>query len=114
MRKLLAVPMSAAALAAALAGWPAGSAHAQDGARLAAQLCAACHGAHGRSESPMFPRLNAQTKEYLSAQLKGFREHARGETDARAYMHVNGRRARFISESAASAEGESEGGRRLS
>jgi cytochrome c553 len=34
----------------------------------------------------MFPRLNAQTAEYLTAQLKGFREHARGETDARSYM----------------------------
>ncbi|KVE43843.1 c-type cytochrome [Burkholderia sp. BDU5] len=86
MKKLLALPIWVAALAAALGGWPADSAHAQNGARLAAQLCAACHGAHGRSESPMFPRLNAQTNEYLTAQLKGFREHARGETDARAYM----------------------------
>jgi len=62
------------------------SAHAADGAKLAAQLCAACHGVHGRSESPMFPRLDGQTSEYIQAQLKGFREHARGETDARAYM----------------------------
>jgi cytochrome c553 len=61
-------------------------AHAADGGQLAAQLCAACHGAHGRSESPMFPRLDGQTSEYIQAQLKGFREHARGETDARAYM----------------------------
>ncbi|WP_254609837.1 c-type cytochrome [Burkholderia lata] len=60
--------------------------HAEDGARLAAQLCAACHGVHGHSESPIFPRLSAQTPEYLTAQLKGFREHARGETDARSYM----------------------------
>lgn len=62
------------------------SANAADGAKLAAQLCAACHGVHGRSESPMFPRLDGQTSEYVQAQLKGFREHARGETDARAYM----------------------------
>jgi len=62
------------------------SANAADGARLAAQLCAACHGVHGHSESPMFPRLDGQTSEYIQAQLKGFREHARGETDARAYM----------------------------
>ncbi|CAE6894590.1 hypothetical protein R69749_07802 [Paraburkholderia domus] len=34
----------------------------------------------------MFPRLNAQIPEYLVAQLKGFRKHARGETDARSYM----------------------------
>jgi len=57
-----------------------------DGANLAAQLCAACHGVHGRSKSPMFPRLDGQTSEYIQAQLKGFRQHERGETDARAYM----------------------------
>lgn len=34
----------------------------------------------------MFSRLNARTPEYLVAQLKGFREHARGETDAHSYM----------------------------
>lgn len=62
------------------------AARAQDGARLAAQLCSACHGVHGDSQSPMFPRLNAQTHEYLVAQLKGFRQHVRGETDARSYM----------------------------
>jgi len=61
-------------------------AYAADSAKLAAQLCAACHGVHGRSESPMFPRLDGQTSEYIQAQLKGFREHARAETDARAYM----------------------------
>ncbi|MFT9639954.1 c-type cytochrome, partial [Alcaligenes phenolicus] len=31
-------------------------------------------------------RLNAQTSEYIEAQLKGFREHARGENAARDYM----------------------------
>ncbi|AJG23584.1 Cytochrome c4 [Cupriavidus basilensis] len=61
-------------------------AYGEDGAKLAAQLCATCHGIHGRSESPMFPRLDAQTPEYLEAQLKGFREHARGETEARSFM----------------------------
>lgn len=61
-------------------------ARAEDGGRLAAQLCAACHGVHGNSQSPIFPRLNGQTHEYLVAQLKGFREHVRGESDARSYM----------------------------
>lgn len=61
-------------------------AHAQDGARLANQLCVACHGVHGDSKSPMFPKLNAQTDDYLVAQLKGFRQRVRGESDARAYM----------------------------
>lgn len=50
------------------------------------QICSGCHGAGGRSESPMFPKLNAQTSEYIEAQLKGFREHARGENSARDYM----------------------------
>lgn len=71
---------------AGMTGGGATAARAQDGARLAAQLCSACHGVHGDSQSPMFPRLNAQTHEYLVAQLKGFRQHVRGETDARSYM----------------------------
>ena len=61
-------------------------AHAEDGAGLARQLCATCHGADGRSESPRFPRLAGQTPEYLQAQLKGFRDHERGESDARSHM----------------------------
>ncbi len=71
-------------LMAALGGAPA--AHAKDGEKLAAQLCASCHGAHGKSESPMFPRLDAQVPHYLEAQLKGFRNRGRGETDAQAFM----------------------------
>ncbi len=34
----------------------------------------------------MFPKLNAQTPEYIEAQLTGFRNHARGESTARDYM----------------------------
>ncbi len=88
LMKLLRLPMPLAPVVGALAilvGMPS-TARAEDGARLAGQLCAACHGVHGHSESPIFPRLSAQTPEYLTAQLKGFREHARGETDARSYM----------------------------
>jgi cytochrome c553 len=72
-------------LACSLALWTS-TALAQDGARLASQLCVACHGVHGDSKSPMFPKLNAQTADYLVAQLKGFRQHVRGESDARSYM----------------------------
>lgn len=61
-------------------------ASAQDGARLASQLCVACHGVHGDSQSPMFPKLNGQTRDYLVAQLKGFGQHQRSESDARSYM----------------------------
>ncbi|MGF6597365.1 cbb3-type cytochrome c oxidase subunit III [Paraburkholderia sp. GAS448] len=87
MKKIFAPRMSAVALlaAAGIALIPALT-HAEDGARIAGQICSGCHGVHGRSESPMFPKLNAQTPEYIEAQLKGFREHARGETAARDYM----------------------------
>jgi cbb3-type cytochrome c oxidase subunit III len=79
------MPAIALLAAAGIALVPALS-QAQDGARIAGQLCSGCHGVGGRSESPMFPKLNTQTAEYLEAQLKGFREHARGESAARDYM----------------------------
>ncbi|RQR34993.1 cytochrome c4 [Burkholderia sp. Bp9143] len=75
-----------ALLAAAGLTWTSAFAQSQDGARIAMQICSGCHGVGGRSESPMFPKLNAQTPEYIEAQLKGFREHARGENTARDYM----------------------------
>lgn len=71
--------------AAGLTSTPA-LAQSEDGARIAMQICSGCHGVGGRSESPMFPKLNAQTPEYIEAQLKGFRDHARGENTARDYM----------------------------
>ncbi|CAJ0795268.1 Cytochrome c-552 [Ralstonia psammae] len=71
--------------ALAMIGWS-DMVGAQDGERLAAQLCSSCHGAHGKSEAPMFPRLDAQVPQYLEAQLKGFRNRGRGETDAQAFM----------------------------
>ncbi|MFP3891169.1 c-type cytochrome [uncultured Ralstonia sp.] len=76
----------AALMAMAAAGWSTTTAGAQDGEKLAAQLCSSCHGVHGKSESPMFPRLDAQVPHYLEAQLKGFRNRGRGETDAQAFM----------------------------
>jgi cbb3-type cytochrome c oxidase subunit III len=87
MKKIFAPRMSAVALlaVAGIALIPALT-QAEDGARIAGQICSGCHGVHGRSESPMFPKLNAQTPEYIEAQLKGFHEHARGETAARDYM----------------------------
>jgi cytochrome c553 len=76
----------AALMAMAAAGWSTTTAGAQDGEKLAAQLCSSCHGVHGKSESPMFPRLDAQVPHYLEAQLKGVRNRGRGETDAQAFM----------------------------
>jgi cytochrome c553 len=50
------------------------------------QTCATCHGANGRSVSPTFPNLAAQTPAYLEAQLKAFKEQTRSDPDAQAYM----------------------------
>lgn len=39
--------------------------------------CAACHGADGRGTTPLFPNLNGQKPEYLTVQLKAFRDGKR-------------------------------------
>jgi len=49
-------------------------------------VCAACHGAEGRSTSATFPNLAAQQPLYTIAQLKDFRGQVRSETDVQAYM----------------------------
>jgi len=54
--------------------------------RLATQTCAACHGPHGISTSPAFPHLGGQQSVYIEAQLKGFKDHSRGDPGAQAYM----------------------------
>ena len=53
---------------------------------LAATVCSTCHGTGGRSTSPTFPNLAAQTAPYLEAQLKAFRDQTRADPDAQAYM----------------------------
>jgi cbb3-type cytochrome c oxidase subunit III len=53
---------------------------------LAHTTCAYCHGASGRSISPMFPNLAAQTAPYLQAQLRAFRDQSRADPDALTYM----------------------------
>jgi cytochrome c553 len=52
----------------------------------AVQTCGTCHGINGRSVSPTFPNLAAQTAPYLEAQLKAFKEQTRADPDAQAYM----------------------------
>src|ERR1700680_375026 len=54
--------------------------------QLAATTCAGCHGVGGRSTSPTFPNLAAQTAPYLQAQLHAFRDQTRADPDALAYM----------------------------
>jgi cytochrome c553 len=54
--------------------------------QLAVTTCATCHGAGGRSTSPAFPALAAQTAPYLQGQLQAFRDQTRADPDAIAYM----------------------------
>jgi cytochrome c553 len=42
--------------------------------------CALCHGLEGESASPVFPRLAAQHPEYMTKQLKDFRDGRRKAT----------------------------------
>lgn len=50
------------------------------------QTCGACHGVHGRSVSPTFPNLAAQTAPYIELQLHAFKDQTRADPDAQAYM----------------------------
>jgi cytochrome c553 len=50
------------------------------------QACGTCHGTNGRSVSPTFPNLAAQTAPYIEAQLKAFKDQTRADPDAQAYM----------------------------
>lgn len=50
------------------------------------KVCQNCHGPNGNSVSATFPRLNGQQADYLTAQLKNFRDHSRNDPHAMAYM----------------------------
>ncbi|MDP9083287.1 MAG: cytochrome c4 [Pseudomonadota bacterium] len=50
------------------------------------ETCAACHGGNGRSVSPTFPNLAAQTAPYIELQLHAFKDQTRADPDAQAYM----------------------------
>jgi cytochrome c553 len=58
----------------------------KDAGRVAAEICASCHGPGGVSTSPAFPRLAGQNPEYLTAQLKAFRDRTRADPMAQAFM----------------------------
>jgi cytochrome c553 len=65
---------------------PSLSAQQKDAGRVAAEVCASCHGPRGDSASPAFPRLAGQKPEYIAAQLKAFRDRTRGDPMAQAFM----------------------------
>ena len=54
--------------------------------QLAETTCVNCHGVSGRSISPTFPNLAAQTVPYLEAQLRAFRDQTRADPDALSFM----------------------------
>jgi cytochrome c553 len=54
--------------------------------KIAASICAACHGLAGNSTSPLFPKLAGQNEAYLATQLRAFKAKTRGEQDAHDYM----------------------------
>jgi cytochrome c553 len=54
--------------------------------RLAIGTCGSCHGPHGNSQLPKYPRLAGQNEHYLAAQLRAFRGQTRGDPDAIGYM----------------------------
>jgi cytochrome c553 len=53
---------------------------------LAVQVCAACHGVNGQSNSPMVPNLAGQQKDYLVNQLQDYRDHTRSNKYGVQYM----------------------------
>ncbi len=57
-----------------------------DTTMLVSNACSKCHGAAGISISPLFPDLAGQQKSYIEAQLRLFRERARSDPHARAFM----------------------------
>ena len=50
------------------------------------ETCSTCHGVNGRSVSPTFPNLAAQTAPYIELQLHAFKDQTRADPDAQAYM----------------------------
>lgn len=58
----------------------------EDAAKIAEQICASCHGPGGASTSPIYPVLAGQHEEYLTAQLRAFKERTRSDPEAHNYM----------------------------
>jgi cytochrome c553 len=85
MRTDVIVPISLMTMAIACMA-PSLQAQEADAGRLAAQVCASCHGPKGDSISPAFPKIAGQRAEYLESQLKAFRDRTRADPMAQAFM----------------------------
>lgn len=53
-----------------------------------AQMCAACHGETGNTETPIYPKLAGQNKAYLEMTLKAYRDQSRKGVQAEAMYGV--------------------------
>jgi cytochrome c553 len=64
-------------IAAAALAFGAGAADVEAGKKKAAEVCAACHGADGNSQSPDFPRIAGQHADYLRKAIRDYKTGAR-------------------------------------
>jgi cytochrome c553 len=55
-------------------------------AKVAVELCSACHGPGGNSISPTFPKLAGQQQMYLAGQIRAFKARSRSDPEAHDYM----------------------------
>jgi cytochrome c553 len=78
------IPAAATAIFCALVGMP-GHAADRSLSGIVDGRCALCHGPEGESATAIYPRLAAQHPEYLSKQLKDFRD-GRRKSDTMAEM----------------------------
>jgi cytochrome c553 len=60
-----------------LASMPAGAADVQAAKKVVGEVCQACHGADGNSQSPDFPKLAGQHPDYLAKALRDYKSGAR-------------------------------------
>ena len=88
-RRIVSIPAALALVAltvAACGGTRPESGSADSTVAGTVHVCSSCHGPDGRSISPTFPRLAAQQKDYLVAQLQAFRDKTRADPHAQTYM----------------------------
>lgn len=84
--RFTAIALGASVFCAAAFGADAAADAQQAAVKSAVQTCSTCHGPNGRSVSPTFPNLAAQTAPYIEGQLKAFKDQSRADPDAQAYM----------------------------
>ena len=84
--RITAIALGASLLCSAALGADVAADAQQAAVKTVVQTCSTCHGPNGRSVSPTFPNLAAQTAPYLEVQLKAFKDQSRADPDAQAYM----------------------------